>query len=308
MRYTEAQQIRSEIGTVERFLKELPESAIIERMSWESRLESLREQLAEAEARPQAHPLSITFRGSPVEDSRSIDATFAGKALKAFVEATDTVAASLVTDDLRDHGRLPGAGDRSLRIIDTARGSFGFELELPPPPAAEDEAQEELFPDGEPDPHVEAIATTMRLLGEAASDDEDAISDLIAEMHPRAAAKVRAFANVLAESEALFAVSFREKQVRFDSDAQVKRVIESLADSDISEDDEQHTGTIIGLLPKSRRFEAKLADGKVVQGKVDRSVTDISGFKAKWENRKAKLEFRVVRVRTRSRYILTGAA
>lgn len=305
MRYTGAQLIRSEIGTVERFLAELPDGAIIERMSWESRLESLRQQLAEAEARPQAHPLSITFRGVPVEDSRSIDATFAGKAIRAFVEATDTVTASLITDNLRDHGRLPRAGARSLRIVDTAMGSFGFELELPPPSV--DETQTNLFPYEETDPHVEAIATTMRLLGEAASDDEDAISDLIAETHPRAAAKVRAFANVLAESEALFAVSFGEKQVRFDSDAQVKRVIESLADSDISENDEQHAGMIIGLLPKSRRFEAKLADGSIIQGKIDRTMMDISDFKAKWENRKAKLTFRVVRVRTRSRYILTGA-
>lgn len=306
MRYTEAQQIRSEIGTVERFLAELPDDALIERRSWESRLESLRQQLAKAEARPQAEPLSITFRGGPVEGLRSIDAAFAGKAIKAFVEATDTVAASLMTDGLRNHGRLPGTGDRSLRIVDTAKGSFGFELELPPPPV--DEPQNVLFPDRETDPHIEAIAITMRLLDEAASDDEDAISDLIAEIHPRAAAKVRAFASVLAENGALFAVSFSEKQVRFDSDVQVKRVIESLADSDISEHDEQHTGTIIGVLPTSRRFEAKLEDGSVVHGKVDRSVMDINDFKAKFENQKAKLEFRVIRVRTQSRYILTGAA
>lgn len=305
MRYTQAQLLRSEIGTVERFLAETPEDQIIMRKTWESRLEVLRERLAEVEAQPQAHPLSITFRGAPVEGTRSIDATFASKALRAFVDATATVTASLVTDDLLDRGRLPGAGARSLRIVATAVGSFGFELELPA--AVEDETQKVLFPSEDADPQVEAIATTLRLLDEAATDDEDAISDLIAEIHPRAAAKVRAFASVLAENDVVFAVAFRDRQVRFDSDAQVKRVVESLAESDISEVDEPHTGTLLRVLPESRRFEARLANGQVVQGKVDRAVPDIGTFKQRWENQEASLAFRVVRVRTRSRYILTGA-
>lgn len=305
MRYTEAELLRSEIGTVERFLAETPETAIIMRMSWKSRLDVLRERLKDAEARPHAHPLSITFRGAPVDGTRSIDATFASKAVRAFVEATDMVTASLVSEHLSDRGPLPGEKSRSLRIVDTAHGSFGFELELPP--AAEDAAQKLPFLPDEVDPYVEAIGTTLQLLGEAATDDEDAISDLIAEIHPRAASKVRAFANVLVENNALFAVAFRNKKVRFDTDAQVKRVVESLAESDISETDETHNGTLLGVLPESRRFEARLADGSLVRGRVDRSVTDIADFKRHWENREVHLTFRVVRVRTRSRYILTDA-
>lgn len=302
MKYTEAQLLRSEIGTVERFLAETSEGQVIMRKTWESRLEVLRERLTEVEARPQAHPLSITFRGAPVDGTRSIDAAFASKAVRAFVEAAETVTASLVTDDLRDRGRLPGAGARSLRIVATAVGSFGFELELPPaPPDTPFLASEDA------DPHVEAIATTLRLLDEAATNDEDAISDLIAEIHPRAATKVRAFATVLAENDALFAVAFGDRQVRFDSDAQIKRVVESLAESDISEVNETHRGTLLGVLPESRRFEVRLTGGQVVHGKVDRAVQDIGTFKQRWENHEASLAFRVVHVRTRSRYILTGA-
>lgn len=303
MRYIEIERLRSEIGTVECFLTELPDDAIIERKSWESRLESLREQLAEAEARPQALPLSITFRGAPVGASRSIDATFAAKAVKAFVEAIDTVTASLVIDDLRGHGRLPGAGTRSLRIVDTAVGSFGFELELPPAHGLETEPS----PSQEDDPHVQAITTTLQLLGEAASDDEETISDLIAEIHPRAAAKVRAFADVLHDNDALLAVAFADRQLRFDNKEQVRRVVDALVDSDISEQTEQHPGTLLGVLPESRLFEARLPDGKLIQGKIDRTVSDIANFKQTWENRPATLTFRVVRVRTRSRHILTAA-
>lgn len=302
MRYTRAQQLRSEIGTVERFLAETPEDALIMRLSWEDRLHELQAQLAQIEAAPEAHPLSLTFRGDPVDGTRSIDAAFAVKALKAFVEATDTVTASLVSE-LRDHGRLPGVGDRTLRIIDTATGSFGFELELPPP-LVEEQAGPALA-DGE-DLHVEAIHTTLRLLGEAATGDEDRLSDLIAATHPRAASKVSAFAKVLAENNALFAVAFDGEQVRFDRDEQVRRTIEALADADISEEEAQHRGTLLGVLPHARSFEVELEhDGAPISGRVDRSITDIMALNKQWVGQLALLTFRVVRVRNRSRYILT---
>lgn len=89
-------------------------------------------------------------------------------------------------------------------------------------------------------------------------------------------------------------------------------VEESLADSDISgfgisEVDETHTGTLLGVLPESRCFEALLANGHVVHGKVDDDVHDIGTFKHHWENEEASLTFRVARAPRCSRYILTGA-
>ena len=112
----------------------------------------------------------------------------------AFVEATDTVAASLTAADLNDIGLLPGSGGRLLRIVDTVLGSFGFELELPPPSTT----LWDLLPGSEPpDPYVDAITTTLNLMGQSASMDENAITDLVADIHPRAAVKVHAFAEVL---------------------------------------------------------------------------------------------------------------
>lgn len=304
MRYTEAERLRSEMGTVESFLAALPADAVLERLSWQSRLELLQARLAEVESKPQATPLSLTFRGTPVEGTRSIDATFASKALKSFVEATETVTASLVKADLRDHGPLPTAGGRALRVVDTAVGSFGFELELPPPA----EAPQAVLPAVEvADPYVEAIATTLRLLDQAAREDDDAVSDLIAEIHPRAAAKVRAFAAVLDDHDARFAVAFRGKQVRLDAPEQVRRVMATLAESNISEQDETHQGTLLGVLPASRRFEARLAERGVVSGRVGQEVADIAAFKGQWENKEAQLTVRVVRFRSRIRYVLLDA-
>lgn len=303
----ELDHLRSEIGTLERFLAELSEDDVIERVQLDYRLTAARERLAAAETCPQAKSLPITFRGQPVEGTRSIDATFATQALKAFVEATDTVAASLVSDDLKGRGRLPGANERSLRIVDTAVGSFGFELELPPL-SNNGPVQAPLLPEfAMADPYAEAINTTLALLGEAATDDEEAISDLIAKVHPRAATKVRAFAKVLADHNALFAAAFEGKQVQFDDDVQVRRVVEALNDDDISEDTEILSGILLGMLPQSREFEARLADNTVLKGKVDRGIDDISAFKTSWESVEASLHFRVIRVRATRRYVLTGA-
>lgn len=303
MRFTEVELLRSEIGTVEGFLAETPEDAIIMRMTWEGRLEVLHERLAAALARPQAHPLSITFRGTPVDGMRSIDATFASKAVRAFVDAADTVTASVVSEALADRGRLPSAGARALRIVSTAVGSFGFELELPPAPP---ETLPLLSPE-ETDPYVEALRTTLRFLDEAAANNEEALSDLIAQTHPRAATKIREFAEVLAKNGALFAVAFQGEQVRFDRPEQVRRVMDSLAETNISEEVETQIGTLEGLLPRARSFEAKLADGQELRGQVDRVIPDLKAFKRHWEDREAQLSFRVIRVRTRTRYVLTGA-
>lgn len=305
MRYTEAQLLRSEISTVERFLEETPVDGLIMRTTWEHRLAVLRERLAEAEARPRSYPLSITFRGAPVDGTHSIDATFASKAVRAFVEATDTVAASLMTGgDLRDRGRLPGGGNRSLRIVDKAVGSFGFEMELPPEP------QEALWPatPDASDVHVDAIDATLQLLSEAATNDEDALSDLIAEVHPRAATKVREFAEVLVKHSAFCAVAFRDVQLRLDDNDQLRRVTAALADSDISDEEVTLTGTVIGVLPESRRFEARLATGEVLSGKIPRAIPDVPGFKRQWENVEASLTFRVTRVRVQRRYNLVAAS
>jgi hypothetical protein len=296
---------RSEITTLEGLLNGMPEDRLIERIGIEERLKQARERLAELESSPLAQSLPITFRGAPVEGVRSIDAVFASTALKAFIEATDTVAASLTSDGLKGRGRLPGAS-RSLRIVDTARGSFGFELELPPPVG--NTAQMPLEGLGEePDPYASAIATTFKLIADATSSDEEGVSDLIAEIHPRAATKVHAFAKVLSDAGAGFAAEFEGRRVRLNEGAEVQRVLDALRDEDIAERTDEQNGVLLGILPESRRFECRITDGRVIAGKVDRALPDIARFKATWENKEALLSFRVVSVRTNQRFILTAA-
>ena len=297
--------LQSEVATLEGLLANLSQDRVIERLGFETRLNEARQQLALASTQPRALSLPITFRGDPVEGSRSIDASFATKALRSFVEATDTVAASLTAADLKDIGPLPGSGGRSLRIVDTVLGSFGFELELPPLSAT----LFDLLPGSEPtDPYVDAITTTFNLISQSASMDENAITDLVADIHPRAAAKVRAFAKVLFDHHALFAAEFEGQQIRIDRHEEVQHVMELLDGANINETFQTLSATIQGILPDARVFEAKLAAGEVVKGKIDRSLPNIQDFKAMVENTTTLLQFRVVNVRSNRRYVLMGTA
>ena len=299
--------LQSEVATLEGLLANLSQDRVIERLGFERRLNEARQQLALVSTQPRALSLPITFRGDPVEGSRSIDASFATKALRAFVEATDTVAASLTAPVLKDIGPLPGSGGRSLRIVDTVLGSFGFELELPP--LAATFSLFDLLPGSEPtDPYVDAITTTFNLISQSASMDENAITDLVADIHPRAAAKVRAFAKVLFDHHALFAAEFEGQQIRLDRHEEVQHVMELLDGDNINETVKTLPATIQGILPDARIFEAKLAAGEVVKGKIDRSLLNIQDFKAMVENTTTLLQFRVVNVRSNRRYVLMGTA
>jgi hypothetical protein len=297
--------LQSEVATLEGLLANLSQDRVIERLGFERRLNEARKQLALVSTQPRALSLPITFRGDPVEGSRSIDASFASKALRAFVEATDTVAASLNAADLKDIGPLPGSGGRTLRIVDTVLGSFGFELELPPLSTT----LLDLLPGSKPpDPYVDAITTTFNLISQSASMDENAITDLVADIHPRAAAKVRAFAKVLFDHHALFAAEFEGQQIRLDRHEDVQHVMELLDSDNINETIKTLSATIQGILPDARVFEAKLDTGEVVKGKIDRSLPNIQEFKAMAENTTTLLQFRVVNVRSNRRYVLMGTA
>lgn len=59
MRHTEAERIRADIGTIERFISE----TISEQMSWESQLRALRERLAEVEEQRAAMTQDKTEKG-----------------------------------------------------------------------------------------------------------------------------------------------------------------------------------------------------------------------------------------------------
>jgi hypothetical protein len=300
---------REEVATLVAFLSELGPGDVLERRGLERRLDRARAYLAELESMPQPISLPVTFKGRPVEGCRSIDAVFASKALAAFLDATSVVTAVHVHGDVADRGRMPAHDEaRALRIVDTAVGSFGFELELPPAPVVDPPKQQPLFADGEfsADPYVAAIEKTLELLQQASVGDDDALSEAIASVHPRAASKLRAFAQILHENSAFVELHFQSRHVRLENAEHVRRAVDSLSDTNITETRKQSAGTLLGVLPKSRDCEIEFDDGVVIRAKLDATIADVAELKSVWEGVRSTLTFRVVQVRKVRRFVLVA--
>lgn len=300
--------LQSEEDTLRSMLDELPEDAIIERVGLEHRLE---ETLAALNVLSEEHRderlLPVRFLGAPVKKRFAIDAGFAAEALDKFTGAVKTVVASLLNEDLKARGPLPAGPERSLQIGATFAGSFGFELVVPPP---EEAASSSLFPEDDDeeaeDPFVDGVRTTLEVMHEASVGDDRRLSKLVARIHPRAARKVCDFAELLQKSGAQFAAEFDGTRVRLDNERDVAAVVSVLSEG-VKEEEADFQGRIIGVLPESRDFEARLDDGRVIKGNVDRNVPDIKALKSEFEEREATLRLRVVTVRTSERFSLLGA-
>ena len=310
MKFSSLEMAESDRATIEELLREMPESYVVERFSLEARLGEVLKELDRLRLVPRPKPFAVTFRGRPVDGTRAIDAGFAGKALSALIDAVDVVAASL-TSDLKASGPLPRPATRGLQVVGTATGSFGFELELPVPAAAHANERQTTLPnvieDAEPsDPYATAIAKTLKLLEVAKEQDDDAMSDLISEVHPRAAAKIRELAEVLSTHEAGIAAEFEQQKVVLDPAGDARRVADALQKEDINEREDALAGVLLGVFPEARRFECRLSEGNtVIHGRLDRSVI-VDELKV-WIDKKARLDFRIIKVRTRERYVLRGA-
>jgi len=299
----------SEKAALEELLAELPETYLVERFSLEARLVEVEAEIARQRTLPHPKPFAVTFRGRPVDGMRAIDAGFAGRALSALIDAVDVVAASL-TSDLKGSGPLPKAGARGLQVVGTATGSFGFELELPPSPVSDVQPTlPNVVDDAEgkaSDPYATAITTTFKLLEVAKVQDDDAMSDLISEVHPRAAAKIRELAEVLRTNEAGIAAEFDGQKVTLDPSEDAGRVVDALRNEDIGERAELIPAVLLGVFPAARRFECRLAEGgTIIHGRLDRSVV-VDELKP-WLDKPARLEFRIIKVRARERHVLLGA-
>lgn len=261
---------RQHLLAEQNFLREqlvgLPPSARLTRMSTEARLRTIEMQLAEipVDEREPARA-RLTFNGAPVIGSHGIFADFGMRAVSSFTDAVASIAASLIAP-LSSMGPIPNRDQNQLLITNTAIGSFGFELEefrgaqLP----LEDESAVAI-----------ALDRTQALLQGTLGTDED-LADVASETDPRALEKIRAFLKVLADSDAVCALQYRGRGVRFTDVGQVRASLERLGADNLRESEQQLHGEFVGVLPKSRTFEFKLAgEEKIIRAKVAPTIQNV---------------------------------
>lgn len=131
MNYKEYSFTASEITQLEYMLSIMPDDLKVERIGLEYRLKKARQRLEGVPIPPRPKSVHANFQGEPVVDMVGMDANFAGKATTAFAESTAITTAG-AAGQLHDTGSIPHRGLGRQLISGVTRGSFGFEIELPP--------------------------------------------------------------------------------------------------------------------------------------------------------------------------------
>lgn len=236
----------SEKTELERMLAQIPEADIIDRMSLQSRLDNVNDELVRSPA-PKKEPatVKITFNGKPVVGGYGIFADFGTKAIARYSDAIATFAASRETV-LSVRGPIPHREVSRLLVTNIAVGSFGFILE-------ENGAVEQMEVDNTAVSY--ALEQTNRLLEASVSGSDDELAEIASDTDPRALKVVKDFIQILSESEAICTISTEKKLFRFADSGQVKKSLARLSDENLHEEEIILDGEIMGVLPSKRTLE-----------------------------------------------------
>lgn len=278
-----SESLSSEVRELEQLLAAIPATAVIQRLSLQSRLKSAYQELERELASPKPARARLTFRGKPVVGSRGIAADFGGKASNAFADAFAAVVAGL-NESLRFMGPIPDRAKNQLLLTGTATGSFGFEFELP---------ASGLFPEQEK--AEDALEKMQSLLEASAMGSDDDVAELVDVIHPRAVKKISEFLGLLSQSQAWCALEFKHKIFRFEGIDQLKKSADRLEEGNIKEGVESYDGEFVGVLPHSRSFEFQTVDG-LIKGKIGASIDDPDLINREWLRKSAKITLDVVQV------------
>lgn len=238
----------------------VPEDAVIDRISLQSRRDRVAAKLATYPAPPRWPATArLTFNGRPVAAGGGIAVDFANRAVKEFADTVASVGASL-RGSLSDRGPVPHRENYSLLITGTATGSFGFEME-------EDVERSRHAPGESP---VESAIEQVNAIFKSLSGSDEALAVAISDTHPRAIQNLRDFLNILATNNATCALAFKGDVFRFTDVGQVQRSLNRLGPDSIREYSDEISGAFLGYLPDSRQAEFRNSKtGEVISGKVD---------------------------------------
>ncbi len=262
----------SERTTLENLVAQSSPGNVIGRLSLESRLRRVEEELVEYEGYDYTVTSArLAFRGKPIVDNRGIRANFGPDAVKAFAEAVTTVGAGR-RGSLASSGPIPHQEDYQLLITGTTSGSFVFFLE---------DASQQTPLLGHSTDVGYAIEKVKDILEASIGTDED-LTEAIADIDKRSLSAIRAFLQAMADGGATCALEYKGAEFGFTDTAQVRRSEARLDDENIREDQVILIGEFQGFLPNSRRAEFRIAHtdasflseviGTVVTGRVDPTV------------------------------------
>ncbi|WHZ17461.1 MAG: hypothetical protein OJF52_004313 [Nitrospira sp.] len=214
--------------------------------------------------------VALLFGGVPVLGSRGISADFAGNALENFQDLVAKTFAKSEWGSLAERGPIPLRDSSHLMITEVARGSFGFVLnELSEQTEIADTALKL---------QVEEVAT---LLQRTASPNELDFEEAAESLDSRVLTALKNFFVTLDSNGATLRVVEDVADFTLD-EAAIHRGRRRTEATQIQENDLTITGTLTGVLPDHRKFEAKAEDNRTVYGTVSKEgIKQFDGLVAK---------------------------
>lgn len=254
-------QLRSEIGELQRIADEYPEEYAIGKYSLEKRIENLRTELAELDNSPEVYAsAAVIFGGKPVLGSLGVDADFGPRVITDF----QNIVAALNAErqgELKNKGPLPGKDDSKLYVTNALHGSFGFELQE--------------LNDGNGDmfrtPLAGVVDKVMEIVVSAATGEEE-FDESIAEVGPRVLKQVGVFLSRVNKAEATIRLIVGEKERQF-SRTDLEVASARATATELIEEIGTQIGILQGILPDSHFFEFETEEG-VIKGHVDKSIPE----------------------------------
>jgi hypothetical protein len=246
--------LQSEIVAVRQLLEEGQGLDPLGDLSLRNRLEGLQRELEELQGQDQKHAsVALMFYGEPVQGSRGIDAEFAGKAIQNYQLALSKHMVSLAGGNLGARGPIPERKLSRLNVTDVVHGSFGFFLE------EDSEDTGEMF---ETALHNSVKEISKIMDGIAGVSDQD-FEAAIDQVDSRTFASIKALFELMHREGAAFKIVDDEEERAFDA-ARIERAYERVEQVDLSEDQIELGGILIGVIPIGRRFEFREIDTDVV--------------------------------------------
>lgn len=296
MNRNEYQNIASEIKELQLLLAEIPAENIIDRMSLECRLNSLKEELEHINQYQLTEKIKLTFRGDPVWGTHGIMTDFASGATAAFNNAIAAISAGM--KQLNYMGPIPEKQENCLLITGTTTGSFGFEFELP----LQKEKKDDLIPEH---PQAEnALIKIQELFQLACDGTDDELSEIVDEIHPRAIRACGDFLSFMEKNNASCAIEFNQRVFRFVDVNQVYNAEKRLQTENIREETVECIGSLRGALPGRRTFELQTGNG-LISGKISPDIEDVDNLNRNFILKEAKFKINIIYVgQSRPKYTL----
>ena len=265
MSYAEFMSYRSEIATLQRLIDGLSHGRRYERPGLEYRLEKVKAKIEGLPVPPKPKKLSIAFNGNPVIQNYGIDANFGTEATTLLSDSVRLTTAGR-TGDLSATGQIPRSDISQPIITNVTSGSFGFVLQLPP--------YDDRFGISEAEHAVNQIQNLLRA---ANSGDDDELASIASSMHQRAVNKVAQFLDLMKKNKAWFTTNYEGNTVQFQNTAEIDDAIIRLNPDDVEQPAQEIIGTLVGIIPMTRRFELHPNNEPPIYGLVGSQITDPDG-------------------------------